>query len=200
MGVALATLPAAATAAVAPSSNPWQHSEFRLVGGTRFTLTLSPKTQIPGVDPAIWPKGYRYVCSVTGPVMRHRVNWMRSTNDYADLEFEGLYAKAGSLSFTKLGPDKVYSMYFGMPHQFPRVVDDNVDLRRMIGSGAALSPALGLYDFKVIPYSVYAIIPGYLAPTLPAAALSAKLDVRQGTAAECPPLTAHPGAYFRASK
>jgi hypothetical protein len=199
-GIALAALPASAAAA-----NPWQHSDFRLVGGSRYTLTLSPQQQIPGIEPAIWPKGYRYVCKTSGPVLRHRINWMRSMNDYADITVDGLYAKPGTLSYKKLGLSESYAIHPGMPHTFPRTADTAVQLASMVGSPAtgklaALSPALGLYDFRVVPYSTYSIIPIYAEYTLPAATLTAKLDVRQGTAAECPRATEVPWAYYRASK
>lgn len=201
-GIALAAMPAAASAA----ASSWQLSDFRLAGGTRFTLTLSPQQQIPGVDPAIWPKGYRYVCGYSGPVLRHRINWSYGTSDYVDFETDGLIAKPGSLRYSRLGRGRSYNLHGAVSGSAPRTVDSFVHLDAMVGlperpAQAAQSPALGLYDFRLVPYSQYLIVPGLLSPVLPAAAVAAKIDVRQGTAAECPPMeNATSSSYYRASK
>lgn len=189
--VALAAVPAAADAATSA------FSDFRLAGGTRFTLTLSKAQQLPGIDPTISPKGYRFVCKVSGPVLRHKVNsW--SDSDTAELETYLAYAKPGSLSFARLGRTPHWTLYTTADRR-PRTVQaadllSGLAYATVTPDKQPVAPLLGLYNLQVIPYSSSLL--GYL----PAAFLSAKLDVRQGTDAECPTPTVLPWEYYRASR
>lgn len=201
--VAALALTAAAPAA-AEAASPWQFSDFRFAGGTRFTLTLSKAQQLPGIDPAIWPKGYRYVCGTTGPVLRHKVNrW--TMDDTAEMETYLGYAKPGALVYTRLGNAPHWSLYTTNAMHEPRTVETGPITRGIAyekypvnPAKAPVAPLLGLYNLQAVPYSSFGGAP--FATYLPAAVLSAKLDVRQGTAEECPTPETRPSEYFRASR
>lgn len=194
----------AALPAVAEAASPWQFSDFRLAGGTRYTLTVSKQQQLPGIDPAISPKGYRFVCSFTGPIVRHKVNLAYGTSDYAELRISGSVKKATELTYRALGNGQSFHIV-GTFGNVPRTVDTKLNIAGLVSSTAdaakaPAAPLLGLYDFQLVPYSAYYLIPPYYSIDLPAATLGAKLDVRQGTDAECPTPAALPTTYFRATR
>lgn len=188
------------TATAAQAASPWQFEGFRWAGGSRVTITVSKQQQLPGVDPTIWPKGYRFICKVEAPLIRLRVNY----GDYGDvafLESRLQYAKAGNPFFTKLGSPQGNNFYTA-PGSTPRTDQYSPQPESMIAgrdpAKAILSPALGLYEMQVIPMSEYRVLPPYNL-YLPAATLNGKLDIRQGSATECPTPTSRPFAFFRAS-
>ncbi len=172
--------------------------QFRLVGGSRYTLTVSKQTQLPGVDPAIWPKGYRYLCSSTGPSIGFRI----TSSPPGDVEAFGTvvaFAPRGTLNYKPWGTGGLEARWFLTTGQLPRRDATTISLEDAMGSqpaSARLSPKLGLYDLKIMPLKTIE----FVGVTYPAAVLSAILDVRQGSAAECPaPTAGNLPRFFRAS-
>jgi hypothetical protein len=185
-------------ASPAAAQSPWQFDQFSLVGGSRFTVTLSAPQQLPGVDPAIWPPGYRFICSTTDPVVRFRVNRLPA-GDVADLGVAAFYARSGTLSFQPWGTGRSTEVVFGPP--FPFFFTTPIRLIFFIPerdpANALVAPPLGLYDFLIIPFSSRPLTPLHEI-SLPVTTLSGKLVVREGSATECPPPTSLPAFFFRA--